>query len=585
MNQKTAVVVPVITEEFLRSAETAGYSGEILTLSAQFGSSEKLNVQVFPSLRPGDRWDILKQKLDQLDSRTLVPGISPLSPPEEKIYLEEGLGSPSLEEYLRLYSGRYSEILVMDAGSPLGIRILSLKLKCIKTAIFSIDRTLYLSSAAEAAYGTDRILAATREEAEILLRFLGPAVSESIFISGGIAEILKTAGSGHSERESFLNIKTSVLRETNRPEFRVFAGIHQMLPTLTTGDAISNQVIYIRSLIRRMGYPSEIFVENRDSSVSGLCQYYRPGVLNPEDLVLYHHSIGTPLTREAAQHPGPKMLIYHNITPPEFYEPYNPRFVNILKKGLDDLHDLSVRFDECAGVSRFNLNDLHRYGFKGGEILPIIVDPRRWACLPDQKLMRELNDGRINIIFVGRLSPNKKQEEVIDIFYQLKVRHPSARLYLVGDGAGQAKYVQSLYERIWKYQCGENIFITGKVTESQLHAYYRSAHLFLSMSEHEGFGVPLIEAMWFDIPVVALGAAAIPETMGEGGVLIGKDSPLNTADLLSVILESPDLRRDISIGQRKNILRFLPVNLTELYTSSLEHLAEKFINRKKNVFT
>jgi glycosyltransferase involved in cell wall biosynthesis len=587
-------------DSFMGSVNSDHYNSETVQIN-----TENITVYRFPAANCTHQFRALTDKLNSLDYYPEIPGLSPLIIEEEEIYSAENLNSKQLTDQILKEYEDYDILFFCNPVHPLSLNVMKKLPKTAESVLISdhdsdlSDALLhtslseplrvplhaqYLKSTAETYYMASQILFFSEISQEETLSIMGPGIYlKSYTIKKNYEDPIINILSSDSDADE-IHKRMQSGRKVAQSENNI--RIHQLLPTLSSGDAISNQVIYLKNLIRSMGYKSEIYVENRESAVASHCEYYRQVRLNPDDILLYHHSIGTSLTQEVVSHPGPKMLIYHNITPPEFYKNFNPKFARILREGIEDLPELAKSFEFCAGVSQYNLADLYRYGFKKGEVLPIIVDPGRWNQFPDQEIMHNLTDGRINIIFVGRLSPNKRQEDIIDIFYNLKVRFPSARLFLVGDGAGQAHYVESLYERIWKYQSGENVFITGKVTESQLHAYYRSAHLFISMSEHEGFGVPLVEAMWFDIPVLALASSAVAETMGEGGILIEeKGHPQFIADMAAVILESPDLRRDIILNQQKNRMRFIPHNIRYKYRQSINRLIEKFKTTEKNVFS
>ena len=329
-----------------------------------------------------------------------------------------------------------------------------------------------------------------------------------------------------------------------------------------------------------MGIDSRILVENRESAVAGECEYFSRLTISPEDGLIYHHSIGTGLTLETSRHRGPSLLIYHNITPPDFFLPYNRSFAGILKKGIIDLGRLSSSFDMAVGDSSFNRQDLDQKGFPATEQLPILVDPSRWALPSDRDTLRRLNDGRKNIIFVGRLAPNKKQEDLVEMFFHLRKEFPASRLILVGDGAGNASYVHLLYERIRKYGLSDHVEITGKVSENELHAYYKSADLFVSMSEHEGFGVPLIESMWFDIPVLAFSSTAVPETMQGAGVLFTeKSSFAEIAHMAGVLLENEEIRSRVIQEQRNVRELYSPQRLLKSYRDLFQKI---FLSGRKD---
>ncbi|HFQ90315.1 MAG TPA: glycosyltransferase, partial [Desulfobulbus sp.] len=177
-------------------------------------------------------------------------------------------------------------------------------------------------------------------------------------------------------------------------------------------------------------------------------------------------------------------------------------------------------------------------------------------------VMFELQDGRTNILFVGRVVANKCQHDLIRAFGLLRRFDPSARLLLVGGYDEREAYYRDLVRLIDELGLRGDVFFAGKVDDSYLHAYYRTAHLYWSMSEHEGFGVPFIEAMWFDIPVLAYRSSAVPETLGEGGLLFTDKGDLEqVAALAHLLVREQDLRDRVLAAQQQRRLDFLPENV------------------------
>src|SRR5205085_7183387 len=181
--------------------------------------------------------------------------------------------------------------------------------------------------------------------------------------------------------------------------------IHQLLPDIVFGDAISNQARAIREHLRAFGYESEIFVKRRDPRMAAEAQLFDETQPAPADALLYHHSIGSELTAFAIAHEGPKCLIYHNVTPAEFFAPYRPGFAWMLEMGRAHLPRLARHFHVSVGDSAFNAAELAACGFRAPGVLPIIVDPDKWNIAPDTELLARLQDGRTNILFVGRIAP------------------------------------------------------------------------------------------------------------------------------------------------------------------------------------
>jgi glycosyltransferase involved in cell wall biosynthesis len=357
------------------------------------------------------------------------------------------------------------------------------------------------------------------------------------------------------------------LRTTNR------AVINQFLPNLTYGDAISNQAIWVRDQLRQAGFSSTIYVQFIDPRVAHECRLFTPKELHRSDAAIYHHSIGTEMTPHLIEFEKPKYLIYHNITPGEFFERYRPEFARILHSGREDLPRLARRFENSAGVSAFNAAELAENGFQNPGVLPLAIDPDKWAQPPDPAIMAQMQDGRTNILFVGRFAPNKKQDDLIVAFSHYLHHDPDARLILVGKPEPADPYLTHLRDLIAGLDLAESIHLPGSVEESQLAAYYRTAHLFWSMSEHEGFCVPLIESMWFDIPIFAFKAGAVPETLGDAGLMFStKDDLPGLAAFVYLLLNDSTLRHKLIAAQRTRRLKFLPDKVLPVVADMIDKL-------------
>src|SRR5207248_1901874 len=142
----------------------------------------------------------------------------------------------------------------------------------------------------------------------------------------------------------------------------------------------------------------------------------RPEAIRESSALIYHHSIGTEMTPHLVEFDGPKCLMYHNITPGEFFESFRPAFARILEQGRADFTRLADKFHHSVGASAFNAAELAKYGFANPGILPLAIDPDKWAFRPDPAVMEQMQDGRTNILFVGRFAPNKKQDDLVRAF-------------------------------------------------------------------------------------------------------------------------------------------------------------------------
>lgn len=354
-----------------------------------------------------------------------------------------------------------------------------------------------------------------------------------------------------------LNVKTEPLAKVDHhPRLKA---IHQLLPDFVYADAISNQAQAIRDRLRRFGYSSDIFCKRRAERLSSEAVLLEDRQPEPGSAVIYHYAIGSDVTAIAATHAGPRGLIYHNITPTSYFAPYRPGFSWMLEVGRINLKRLAQHFPVCVGDSAYNASELAAYGFQSPRVLPIIIDPDRWNIQPAEQLLSRLQDGRTNLLFTGRVVPNKKQDQLIEAFANYLELDPHARLIIAGEGRSLDPYFHYVVDRCRELKLEEHVEFAGQIDDAELLAYYQTAHLYWSASEHEGFGAPLVEAMWFDIPVLALAETAVPETLGNAGVLYDKDEPLaKVAERAYELTHNESLRRDVVEKQRLRRRDFTP---------------------------
>lgn len=327
--------------------------------------------------------------------------------------------------------------------------------------------------------------------------------------------------------------------------------IHQLLPDIVYGDAISNQALAIRNELRAQGFTSEIFVKRRDARMSLEAILWENEQPAPTDELIYHHSIGSDLTEFAVAHRGPKCLVYHNITPPGFYDAYRPGFAWMLQTGRDQLARLATHFPISVGDSAYNAAELRACGFVSPGVLPIIIDPDKWNIAANEDLMCSLQDRATNLLFVGRIAPNKQQDKLLTMFWHYRKYDSNSRLIIVGENHDFDPYASHLLALVAELELSSSVLITGQVDDGALLAYYRAAHLYWSASAHEGFGAPIMEAMWFDIPVLAMDESAVPETLGGAGVLFAaNEDPHTVAERAYQLVHDRDLRATVIARQR-----------------------------------
>jgi glycosyltransferase involved in cell wall biosynthesis len=333
--------------------------------------------------------------------------------------------------------------------------------------------------------------------------------------------------------------------------------VHQVLATLGYGDAIGHEVLGIQRVLRGAGYQSEIFVETADPRLESLTLDYRDmiGDVSPQDVLIHHFSIGSRASRTAYALPGRMALVYHNITPPEYFIGVHKDLVKLCFRGRRELTAYIDRCDIALGDSEYNRAELEALGFHTTGVLPVVPDFTHLDLPPDTRLAAGFDDGWTNVMFVGRVIPNKKFERVIRAFHVYRTRHnPRSRLLLVGSYSGFERYLallQSLIARLGT----PDVHFFGHVSNEELTALYDVADLFHCASEHEGFCVPIIEAFYKRVPVLAYASTAVPATMDGGGVLYETQDPHETARLMEAVLDDARLEDAIVASQDAALAR------------------------------
>ena len=335
--------------------------------------------------------------------------------------------------------------------------------------------------------------------------------------------------------------------------------VHQVLATLGYGDAIGHEVLGIQRVLRAAGYASEIFVETADRRLEHLTTDYREmvGATSPQDVLIHHFSIGSRASRTAYALPGRMALVYHNITPPEYFIGVHQDLVKLCFRGRRELTAYVSRCDLALGDSEYNRVELSTLGFASTGVLPVVPDFSHLDLPPDTMTADGFDDGWTNIMFVGRVIPNKKFEDLLRAFHVYRTRHnPRSRLLLVGSYSGFEKYFALLQGLVARLHTPDVHFL-GHVSNEELTALYDVADLFLCASEHEGFCVPLIESFYKQVPVLAYAATAVPATMDGAGVLYETKNPFDVARLMAAILDDGDVEDAIVASQDAALDRLL----------------------------
>lgn len=328
---------------------------------------------------------------------------------------------------------------------------------------------------------------------------------------------------------------------------------------------MSNHVFALRKKIRHWGYESFAYAVETRPGVVDVRSYRRLfREVHPDDLLIVHFSMGSEVVDQLVKIPARRVLVYHNITPPEFFSGINPHAAAFARLGLRQLARMAPAFELAIGVSEFNRRALVDAGYEETTRVPILLDWEHFAVPPDDAVLARWRKLRTALLFVGRISPNKRQDDLVRMLaYYRRCIDPEAQLLLVGAYRDQPQFHARVVALIERLGLGGAVHFAGSVDDPALLGYYRAATAFVSLSEHEGFGVPLLEAMRFRLPVVAYDTAAIGETVGEGGVLLRERDLAETAEAAAMVGERTELRESVVAAGERRVTDFDPEKVAE----------------------
>ena len=334
--------------------------------------------------------------------------------------------------------------------------------------------------------------------------------------------------------------------------------VNQWLPAAHRGDAVGDNARALRDTLRAWGHESDIYALEIDADMTAEARPWTDAAARQGDVTILHYAVPSPMNDALASLPGARVLQYHNVTPARFFAPFDAGLARICAIGRRELAALADRVDLALGVSEFNRAELVELGFERTGVLSLIVDTERLTSAPRvPSLETFLQDGLVNILFVGRIAPNKKIEDHIRLAEQYK-RYVDIyyRFIFVGRDEAVPRYANAVRALIAEYQMlPERFWFTGPVPEAELAAFYRNAHAYVSLSEHEGFCAPLVEAMAMDVPILAYAAAAVPETLDGAGVTFAPKDLEYAAELLGALIYDLPFRQRVLEGQRQRLAR------------------------------
>jgi len=352
--------------------------------------------------------------------------------------------------------------------------------------------------------------------------------------------------------------------------------INQWVPAAHKGDAIGDSARRVRSLLRGLGHDSELYALTIDDELRHDVRRFDDPASGRGDLTIFHYALPSPMTEAFAALPKGRVLQYHNVTPASYFAPYDPALFRLAALGRRELATLAGRSDLALGDSEYNRRELEALGFARTGVFPIAVNTTRITRAAARPALDEiLDDGLVNFLFVGRIAPNKRIEDHIRLAEVYK-RYVDAyyRFIFVGRFDVVPRYYSTIRALMAEYRFLNDRFVfTGPIPDEELAVYYRHAAVYVSLSEHEGFCVPLVEAMAADVPVLAYAAAAVPDTLGGAGVQFAPKDLELAAELLGTLAFDDAVRGEVIAGQRRRLADFGDARITRELTALLHTLS------------
>jgi glycosyltransferase involved in cell wall biosynthesis len=334
--------------------------------------------------------------------------------------------------------------------------------------------------------------------------------------------------------------------------------IHQLVHTLSYGDAISTEVLALQRALRSMGRDSEIYALHEHPKLKGRSRPLSALSAGTQADIILHYSLGSPLNPLYAEwNTGARILIYHNVTPAHWYAGINHRVAEDIKRGLSELPGLCKLSDALWADSEFNAGELRALGFTAS-VLDLCVDPERWDT-PRNEGIYSLVKGtpELHVLHVGRIAPNKCIEDIVKSFYFLhRYVEKRSRLWLVGIDTDTELYSFALRRLVAGLGLEDSVEFAGCLADEEVRALYEACSVYVCMSEHEGFCLPLIEAMHFGLPVIGYGAGAVPATLGGAGIVVSEKRHAHLGQLFFDVGSDTPLRDDVVSRGRARVQEF-----------------------------
>lgn len=342
--------------------------------------------------------------------------------------------------------------------------------------------------------------------------------------------------------------------------------VNQWVPAAHTGDAVGDGARRVRDLLRALGHEAEVYAIAIDEDLQADVRPFSDPASHRGDVTILHFALPSPMTDAFARLSHARVLQYHNVTPARYFAPYEAGLFRLASLARRELASLVGRVDLALGVSEFNRQELEAIGFEPTGVFPLAVDFSRVTKQGGRPALRKaLDDDFVNFLFVGRIAPNKKIEDHLRLAeYYKRYLDVYYRFIFVGRSDVVPRYYATIRALMSEYRLlSERFIFTGPVPDEDLAVYYQTAAVYVSLSEHEGFCAPLIEAMAADVPVLAYAAAAVPETLGGAGVQFWPKDLEFAAELVAALAYDDELRAGVIAGQRRRLTHFTDERLAQ----------------------
>jgi glycosyltransferase involved in cell wall biosynthesis len=346
--------------------------------------------------------------------------------------------------------------------------------------------------------------------------------------------------------------------------------VDQVIPTLASRDAVGMHTYALTMALREAGIDSAIYYGQCSADVASLGHpLVELGRATRDRWLLYQSSIGSPVFDVLATRSEPKLVNYHNITPAALLGPWEPQVGYEVSLGRTQLERLAPESRLAVADSSFNESELVAAGYATTAVVPLLIDMTATGADPDpataDRLAADKDRGGADLLFVGKVSPHKAPHDLVKMLaVYRRLYDDRARLRLVGSPLGD-RYGPALAAFVEELGLGGAVTVTGSVSAAELEAYYRAADVFVCASDHEGFCVPVVEAMGHGVPVVAYGVAALPETVGDAGLVLPDKSPLPFAAAVARVVGDPDLRARLAAAARRRVDHYAVKRSTERF--------------------